>query len=254
MPTRRFNDPEDRDRPPEDLTAWLAAGLRRVEALAWRRWNFTLDEATQWRKSGVPEALLAAQWQAAGVRPDTVRGWLDAKIGASAAIRWHEFGFNLEQAREHTKAGESPDQAYQQRQQITYTSAQAGIVSATPMHQGIQRFMRSGASHQLMHGYMEQQWLDDEAIGWAKEGIPAVHARIWQEIGLTAAEAGELKKADQTPMSVVREWWRAGIPFDEVADWIGAGLTVAEAVAQRASGVTVEQAAALRALRRGGAL
>ncbi|HEX4700668.1 MAG TPA: hypothetical protein VH352_00940, partial [Pseudonocardiaceae bacterium] len=79
-------------------------------------------------------------------------------------------------------------------------------------------------------------------------------ARMWQAIGLTAAEAGELSKADQTPATVIKEWWRAGIPFDEVAEWIGAGLTSAEAVTQRANGVTVEQAAALRALRRGGAL
>jgi hypothetical protein len=50
---RRFNDPDDRNRPPEDLTAWLAAGLRRVDAQAWRRWNFRLDVAKRWRAAGV---------------------------------------------------------------------------------------------------------------------------------------------------------------------------------------------------------
>ena len=78
--SHRFDDPEDRDRPPEELTAWLAAGLRRVEALAWRRWNFTLADATRWRAAGVPEALQAAQWQAAGVHPDTVRGLIRGQI------------------------------------------------------------------------------------------------------------------------------------------------------------------------------
>jgi hypothetical protein len=252
MDRRRYDDDDD-DRPPEDLTGWLAAGLRRVEALAWRRWNFTLDEATAWRREGVTEALLAAQWQAAAVRPDTVRSWLDAKIGPGEAIRWHEFGYDLEAAKEHAKRGESPDQVYQQRHVSQGMSAMVRA-SALPMHEGIQRFMRSGASHELMRGYLEAQWFDDEAIAWAKEGIQAYDARLWQEIGLVAVEAGELRKADQTPASVIRDWWRAGIPFDEVAEWIGAGLTVEEAVAQRASGVTVEQAAALRALRRGGAL
>lgn len=253
MDRRRYNDPDDRDEPPEDLTAWMAAGLRRVEALAWRRWNFTLDEAKQWRTSGVSEALLAAQWQAAGVRPNTVRGWLDAKIGAGEAIRWHEFGYDLQTAREHAKRGESPDDVFQKRHRFgAYTQAAAGL--ANPMAQGIHRFMQSGASHELLRGYMDEQWFDDQALAWAKEGITASDARMWQEIGLTPTEAGELRKAGQSPATVIRDWWRAGIPFDEVADWIGAGLGVEEAVAQRGSGVTVEQAAALRALRRGGTL
>lgn len=255
MDRRRYDD-DDEDRPPEDLTAWMAAGLRRVEALAWRRWNFTLDEATNWRRAGVPEALLAAQWQAAAVRPDTVRGWLDAKIGPGEAIRWHEFGYDLETAREHAKRGESPDTVFQRRYQGGHSgiTTRAAGAAASVMHDGIQRFMRSGISHEVMRGYLETQWFDDDAIAWAKEGIGAYDARLWQEIGLVAVEAGELRKADQTPATVIRDWWRAGIPFDEVAEWIGAGLTVEEALAQRASGVTVEQAAALRALRRGGAL
>ena len=258
MDRRRYDDPEDRDRPPEDLTAWMAAGMRRVEALAWRRWNFTLTEATQWRKSGVQDALLAAQWQAAGVRPDTVHGWLDAKIGPGEAIRWHEFGYDLQATREHAKRGESPDDVFQLRYQSQQlgpmTRAATRISGGSPMAQGIQRFMQSGASHELLRGYIDEQWFDDEALTWAKEGISAADARLWQTLGLTATEAGELRKAGQKPATVVRDWWRAGIPFDEVADWIGAGLTVQEAVDQRASGVTVEQAAALRALRRGGAL
>ncbi|HEX9335114.1 MAG TPA: hypothetical protein VF892_04480 [Pseudonocardiaceae bacterium] len=256
MDRRRYDDPHDRDRPPEDLTAWLAAGLRRVEALSWRRWNFTLDDAIRWRKSGVAEALMAAQWQAAGVHPDTVRGWLDAKIGAGEAIRWHEFGYDLNTAREHAKRGQSPDEVFQQRhmgqQMGPITRAAAGAMGS--LHEGIQRFMQSGVPHDLMRGYLAMKWTDDEAITWAKEGIEAHDAHLWLEIGLVAVEAGELSKAGQKPAGVIRDWWRAGIPFDEVAEWIGAGLTVEEAVAQRASGVTVEQAAALRALRRGGAL
>jgi hypothetical protein len=253
MDRRRYNDPDDRDRPPEDLTAWLAAGLRRVEALAWRRWRFTLDDATRWRRSGVTEALAAAQWQAAGVTPDTVRGWLDAKIGPSEAIRWHEFGFDLQSARQHAQRGETPDDVFQQRH-MSQVGFAARAAASNPMHEGIRRFMQAGAPHELMSGYLEEKWLDDEAIAWAKQDIAASAARLWQEIGLTPSEAGELRKAGQTPATVIRDWWRAGIPFDEVADWIGAGLTVEEAVAQRGSGVTVEQAAALRALRRGGAL
>jgi hypothetical protein len=252
---RRFGDQDDPDRPPEDLTSWLAAGLRRVEALSWRRWNFTLDVAVRWRTAGVTEALGAAQWQAAGVRPETVGGWLEAEIGPSEAIRWHEFGFELDAAREHSKNGRTAEDAYHQQNTLRqYSTPQASYLGIAKQHDGINKLLQSGASHAVLRGYLEQQWFDDEAISWARAGIQAWDARMWQAIGLTAAEAGELSKADQTPATVIKEWWRAGIPFDEVAEWIGAGLTSAEAVTQRANGVTVEQAAALRALRRGGAL
>jgi hypothetical protein len=255
---RRFNDPDDRNRPPEDLTAWLAAGLRRVEAMAWRRWSFTLDEATRWRAAGVGEALTAAQWQIAGVEPGTVGDWIKARITVGEAIRWHEFGFDVKQAAEYTKNGRTPDQAYGQRQTITpragrvlgsITQAATNLVGAS-----MQAFLSAGVSHAVMSGYLQTQWTDAEATTWAQHGIQAWDARVWKEIGLTPGEAGELNKRSTTPADVMRDWWRAGIPFDEVADWLGAGLSPAEAVAQRESGVTVEQAAALRALRRGGAL
>lgn len=251
MDRRRYED--DDERPPEELTGWLAAHFRRVEALAWRKWNFTLAEAVKWRTVGVPDALSAAQWQAAAVSPDTVRGWLDARISAGEAVRWHEFGYDLNGAKQHAQRGESPDDALRQRTASQRLGAIGQAVSL-PINQGLQQFLSSGAPHELLRGYLDEKWLDEEAIAWAKQDIPASDARLWQEIGLTSTEAGELRKAGQTPAKVIRDWWRAGIPFDEVGDWLGAGLSVEEAVTQRGSGVTVEQAAALRALRRGGAL
>lgn len=247
----RFGDPDDRGRPPEDLTAWLAAGVRRVEAVAWRRWNFTLDEARRWRQAGVLEALTAAQWGIAGVDPDTVGGWFAAKITVGEAIRWHEFGFGLEEAKANLRNGHGPDAAYNHQQHLTQLAG-ARAALAGGLGGQIQTFLRAGVAHEIMAGYLQTGWTDAEAVSWAKEGVSAWDARVWQTLGLVAAEAGELAKADRKPADVMREWWRAGIPFDEVAEWLGAGLSPEEAVAQRESGVTVEQAAALRALRRGG--
>lgn len=244
---RRFNDPDDRNRPPEDLTAWLAAGMRRVEAQAWRRWNFSLQDATSWRGAGVGEALSAAQWNAAGVTPQTVGEWFAARIGVAEAIRWHEFGFDLDAAKEHIRQGRGPEAAYQIGQ---IRQQAAGSAYGTHM----QPFLQAGVPHTVMGTYIHLQWTDKDAIPWAKAGVPAWDAKQWQEIGLTPAEAGELAKADRHPMDVLREWWGTGVPYDELADWLGAGLSAEEAVAQRAAGVTREQAAALRALRRGGAL
>jgi hypothetical protein len=246
---RRFNDPDDRNERPEDLTAWLAAGLRRVEAQAWRKWNFTLAEARRWRAAGVGEALTAAQWQVAGATPDTVSDWVDARITVGEAIRWHEFGFDLKQAREHTKNGLSPDDAYNQR-----FAGRPATIGTVQLGSGpVKAFLQAGVPHEVMLGYLRAQWTDTEALAWSRQGIQVGDARMWQAIGLTPAEAAALEKVNTTPADVVRDWWRAGIPYDEVADWLGAGLTPEEAVAQRAAGVTLEQAAALRALRKGGA-
>jgi hypothetical protein len=243
---RWFDDPDGR--PPEDLTAWLAAGMRRVEALAWRRWNFTLADAKQWRAGGVGEALTAAQWHIAGVTPETVGDWFTARITVGEAIRWHEFGFDLEQARKFTSQGKGPEEAYNQRRPKSTPMATA-IGGASSGYAGrIREFMQAGVPHEVMGTYLAAQWTDDEALSWATAGIQAAAARLWQLIGLVPAEARELTV---DPAEVIRDWWRAGIPYDEVADWLGAGLTAEEAVAQRADGVTVEQAAALRALRRG---
>jgi hypothetical protein len=247
---RRF---DDEDEEPEDLTAWLAQGMRRIEAKAWRRWNFELSEAQAWRKVHVSDALNAAQWQAAGVTPETVKDWVDARISSHEAVRWHEFGYNLKEARKHTKEGRGPAEAYEYRQQQTQTRAGMRYVTmgstgyAQIAQQQMQRFFESGVSHEIMGGYLAMQWVDDEAVAWAKQGIQALDAKIWMKIGLVPAEAKGLAE----PIQVIEEWWTAGIPYAEVADWIGAGLTAAEAVEQRAAGVTRDQAAALRALRRG---
>ncbi|MEV4312912.1 hypothetical protein [Actinocrispum sp. NPDC049592] len=245
----RFEESEE----PEDLTAWLHVGFRRVEAKAWRRWNFDLNEAVTWLKSGIREALTAAQWQAAGATPATVKEWMKAGISPNDAVRWHEFGYTLEQAREHVKEGRGPVDAYEQRMptSMRFTASGgggiAGMVPVGPDRQHIQRFLNGGVPQEVIGGYLERRWLDDEAYAWAKQGVHATDARIWCKIGLIPAETKDLSN----PLDVIEEWWRAGIPFDEVADWLGAGLTAAEAVEQKAAGVTREQAAALRALRRG---
>jgi hypothetical protein len=258
----RYADKGDQGRPPEDLTPWLRAGMRRTEALAWRWWNFSLAEAQSWRTAGVEEALTAAQWQTAGVTTATVDEWRKAGIDAAEAVHWHEFGIGLPQAREYKKQGRGPEQAFSQ-QRGTHLSgsvafAASGRAGAAgvggPSLASIHKLREAGVPHNVIGSYLQLQWFDDEAVGWAREGITAWDARQWKDLGLYPDEAALLEKAKQTARDVVREWWSAGIPFAEVADWLGAGLSPQEAVEQQAAGKTAEHAAALRALRRGGAL
>jgi len=112
-----------------------------------------------------------------------------------------------------------------------------------------QNFQLAGVDPRTMHGYLQRGWVDEEAVEWARHGIEAQDAYTWFDLALKAAEAGRLVLEGRTPGDVVREWWNAGIPFEEAAEWIGTGLSAAEAVEQRAQGITVEHAASLRALR-----
>lgn len=245
---------DENDEPREDLSAWLAAGIRRADALTWRRWNFTLVDARRWRAAGVREALGAAQWQAAGVGPEQVAEWTSATISATEAVRWREFGFDIHQAREHLRNGRGPEEAFGLHAPMRRIPASGTVRYGPARGERARSFAEAGVPPEVMRSYLFLQWTDDEAVAWARQGIQAWDAKIWQSIGITPAEADELQEADVDPHHVVQEWWRAGIPFEEVADWLGAGLSPAEAVEQRAAGVTVEQAAALRALRRGGGI
>jgi hypothetical protein len=259
-------EPDDRE--PEEIGLWLDAGFGGDEAATWRRWRFTIAKAHAWRERGVDEGIQAAQWQTAGVSPETVGDWKAAGIGATEAVYWHEFSFSLEQARDHKRHGRGPAAAFATLHPPAQNIVQArgggwaarapsvvrvmpgGMTGMAGMAGGpLQRFHQSGADPRLMHGYLQCSWVDDDAVEWARQGIEVRDAYTWFDLGLRPAEAGRLVLQGRTPGDVVREWWSAGIPFDEAAEWIGAGLSAAEAVEQRATGITREHAASLRALR-----
>ena len=256
MPRTGFDDAEGSDGgEPEELSAWLASGFDRQGAEVWRRWRFTLAVAEAWQREGIADGLLAAQWQTAAATPDTVRDWQSAGIDAAEAVRWHEFGFNLVDAKGHKQNGLGPDAAFARQHpaptaNVVSVRARRGWPGAVPGGP-LARLHQSGVDPRIMHGYLQHQWADDGAEEWARQGIEAQDAYVWFDLGLTAVEAGRLAMQGRTPGDVVREWWTAGIPFDEMAEWIGAGLGAGEAVEQRAKGITVEHAASLRALRVG---
>ncbi len=250
---------EGEKREPEPLDQWIQAGIPRDEAETWRNWRYRINEATAWRHAGVFGGLQAAQWATAGVTPLTVNQWRAAAIAATEAVHWHELGFDLESAKQHKASGLTPDQAFH-RQRPSFGSS-PGFAAVSRAGSGrmlrrpggprsdVDKFMQAGVPGQILHSYMARQWFDDIALSWAKEGIDAAEAQLWQELHLKPSEAGRLNRQGVTVSQTVRDWWRAGIPIDEVADWIGAGLKPDEAAEQRARGITAEQAATLRALR-----
>jgi len=223
------------------LVTGASQGIGRACAL-------TLAQAGAWRHEGVGDGLLAAQWQTSGATPDTVRDWQAAGIDAPEAVRWHEFGFNLVDARGHKRNGLGPEEAFTRQHQAHNTPAVNVVRSRPMMGSGrgfavgvglpggpLARFHQSGVDPQIIQGYLQHHWIDEAAEEWARHGIEAQDAYVWFDLGLTAAEAGRLVIQGRTPGDVVREWWIAGIPFEEVAEWIGAGLSAREAVEHRAN-------------------
>ncbi len=225
---------------PEPLDDWLAQGFTRDDAESWRGWRFMLREAQAWRRAGVTEALHAAQWSTARATPKDVGEWRAAGIEATEAVKWHEFGHDLASARREKARGHDPVTA----SRVLFTGTATGGPGL-----GVGRFAAANIPSRVMHSYLLRQWTDDEAVEWAKEHIDAADAQLWKELGVTPPEAGRAQRRGLTAITVVGDWWRAGIPIAEVADWLGAGLSAEEAAAQRAKGITAEQAAALRALR-----
>jgi hypothetical protein len=251
----RIDASEPDDSEPEELTAWIAAGFDEEAAEVWRRWRFTIPRAEAWIEAGVTGGLEAAQWMTAAVDPTSVPTWRDAGIEASEAVQWHEMGYDVDRARTEKAKGLGPTEAFAQSQGQTgrASSSVARLQLSGPVLQGPmgarRGFLGTGVDPRIMHGYLQRQWADEQAMTWAKQGIEAPDAYTWHALGLTPVEAGRLALQGRMPGELIREWWSAGIPYDEVADWIGAGLTAPEAVDQRSKGITSEQAAALRALR-----
>jgi hypothetical protein len=230
---------------PLNLNSWLEAGFSADEARAWCRRRIPLRLAIAWQEAGVLTGLEAAGWAAAGIGPDGVGAWRAAGIDATRAVRCREMGYDLAKARELKRRGVSPEQEFAQ-----HVVARGGApITTNPAGPVLEALRDAGAPPQVQRRYALAQWFDQEAIAWARQGVDAVDARLWRDLGLRPAEGSRLTRQGCAPMQVIRDWWRAGIPYDELADWLGAGLTADEAAAQRARGITAEQAAALRALR-----
>ncbi len=255
MNRTRIDASEPDDSEPEELDAWVAAGFDRRDAQVWRSWRFTIARAEGWLQQGVTEGLHAAQWMAAGVEPTTVQEWVDADIDAPEAAQWHEMDYDLAGAKAEKAKGLGPTEAFQQAQQAQRAQSMGNIAYPSFTSQvriargGTARMGQGGPDPRVLQSYHRRQWVDEEAMEWASQGIDAADAYTWHALGLTPVEAGRLAIQGRGPGDVIREWWRTGIPFEEVADWIGAGLSSKEAREQRAQGITAEQAGALRALR-----
>lgn len=245
-----------------DPKPYLAAGIPGDELHTWWRWRLSADQAKAWRAAGVLEPIEATQWATAKVTHETVDAWLKAGITASEAITWHEYGFGLDDAARYQQQGHTADQAFDISRGRTPKApdesadpgdALSGLMSYTSggAQDATQRFISRAASSDgmVMYSYINDNWLDDEAIAWAKHNIDVATARIWKDFGLRPAEAGRFIRRGLSPMAVARTWWQAGIPFDEAPSWIGAGLTPEETIEQRANGATAEQAETLRTLR-----
>lgn len=213
-----------------DYRAWTDAGFDAQQAERFMSWRIGLDEAIAWCRAGVSDGRNAAQWSAAGVTPDAVNRWRTAGIEASEALMFSEMGLGLAGAIEVKRGGQEPPKGFR----------------PVPAPGALRPFEEAGIPARVWHSYLLRQWLDEEALRWARESIDADAALLWRTMGVSPAEAGHLTRDGTAAVDAVRDWWRAGIPLDEVASWIGTGFTPEDAAELHGKGLTAAQAATRR--------
>ncbi len=229
------------------VQAFVEAGVPPQVLYSYMAKQWLDEEAVAWAKAGIDGAE-APIWKALGLRPDEARRLVRKGATLAGIVRdWWRAGIPIAEVANWIGAGVTPEEAFRQRRAGRAATSRA--TQAGPGWDPGQKVSEAGAPAQMRHSGRARQWLDDEAVAWAKAGIDGAEAPIWKALGLRPDEAGHLDRNGTTLADTVRNWWQAGIPIAEVADWVGAGLTPKEAAGQRAKGITAEHAAALRALR-----
>ncbi|MEO3891548.1 hypothetical protein [Nonomuraea sp. B5E05] len=236
---------------PEPLHEWRQRGFTIAEARQWIDNGFSIDDAQRWRKSGVYTAADARPWRTAGATPYTVDLWLRAGMTPREAVQWRELGYSPEEAADRHLAGERPHpRGWLWR--LLHRGGEAGEAFADEERSGSMReLLGAGVPASRARAYVEAGWTDGTAVEWAKRGIEAGQARIFDALGLSAREAERVLISGQDAVALMTEFWRAGVPIDEVAAWRAAGFTAQEAARMGAEGTDVEQAKVLRALTEG---
>ncbi|TDE58842.1 hypothetical protein E1295_04360 [Nonomuraea mesophila] len=232
---------------PEPLHEWRERGFTVAEARQWTEHGFSIDDAERWRKAGVYTAGDARPWRTAGATPYTVDLWLRAGMTPREAVRWRELGYSPQKAADRHLAGERPHPR-SLLWRLLHRGGKPGEAFADEERSGIlRRLLRAGVPAGRARAYVEAGWTGT-AVEWAERGIEPGQARVFDALGLSPREAERVLGSGQDAISLMTEFWRAGVPIDEVAAWRAAGFTAQEAARMRAEGTDVEQAKVLRAL------
>ncbi|GIH94263.1 hypothetical protein ACFFMN_05990 [Planobispora siamensis] len=236
---------------PEPLYEWRRRGFTVADARQWIEDGFSIDDAERWRGSGVYTAADVRPWRTAGATPYTVDLWLRAGMTPRDAVRWRELGYSPQEAADRHLAGERPHPRGR-LWRLLHRSEKPGEAFADEERSGgMRRLLRAGVPAGRARAYVEAGWTGAAAVEWAKRGIEAGQARVFDALGLSAREAGRVLASGQDAISLMTGFWRAGVPLDEVAAWRAAGFTAEEAARMRAGGTDVEHAQVLRALTEG---
>jgi hypothetical protein len=236
---------------PEPLHEWRRRGFTIAEARQWIDDGFAIDDAERWRTSGVYTAADARSWRTAGATPYTVDLWLRAGMTPRDAVRWRELGYSPQEAADRHLAGERPHPRGRLWRLLHRGEEAGGAFADEERSDSMRRLLRAGVPAGRARAYVEAGWTGADAVQWAKRGIEAGQARVFDALGLSAREAERVLASGQDAISLMTEFWRAGVPIDEVAAWRAAGFTGTEAARMRAEGTDVEQAEVLRALTEG---
>ncbi|NUW33183.1 hypothetical protein HTZ77_17345 [Nonomuraea sp. SMC257] len=236
---------------PEPLHEWRERGFTIADARQWIDEGFSINDAERWRTAGVYTAADVRPWRTAGATPYTVDLWLRAGMTPRDAVQWRELGYSPQEAADRHLAGERPHSRGRLWRLLHRGEKPGGAFADEERSGGMRQMLRAGVPASRARAYVEAGWTGADAVEWAKRGIEAGQARVFDALGLSPREAERVLASGQDAIALMTEFWRAGVPIEEVAAWSAVGFTAREAARMRAEGSDVEQARVLRALTEG---
>ena len=170
----------------------------------------------------------------------SVSDWRNAGAGDEEARAWSEQGLSVQDWSEWHQIGLPP--AIVKRMKTRRLSAQVVGEEVRRQRETVASDLRfvgavGAAETSIINSYLAQDWTDDDALVWAREGLDASVARTWIALGLAAADVERIRAQGADLATFVRSWWAAGIPLGEVASWARAGRSPEQAAAERAKGL-----------------
>ncbi|OOC54526.1 MULTISPECIES: hypothetical protein [Nocardiopsis] len=226
---------DDHEPEPEDLRLWTARGFTVADARRWIDAGFALGDAERWRGSGVYRPGPAMEWRAAGTTPYTVRPMLRAGMTPRDAVRWHELGYSPAEAAERHLAGERPRPRRRLRALLPVRRV-PGLDLSEEQAETMTALLSAGVTAATARAYLDTGWHGADAVPWARAGVDPAQARVYRAVGFSPGEGASLAGEGRDALSLMCEWWDAGVPRGEVAAWALAGFGSAEAARARVSG------------------
>lgn len=153
----------------QDLGPYLSMGLSRSEAVVWKAFKFSPEQACGWIEQNIPLAT-AIVWKE--IKPANYFAWVQEGFDVSTAKEWESRG---------------------------YSPSEAKLWGKTHAWEELEKYRHLGPV-ECIAPLLNKYYLDpEEVVDWVTSDIPARDAVVWVEKGYTVTQAQKLHAENKTP-------------------------------------------------------